>query len=589
MAAAAAQLARIGLMKVQLGWRPASIPTKAGSTPALAATRRDIGLEISGDDPTVDDGAKGRVKILEAAGSGSSKGASESSTDRTICTFHGTWHRSGRGRSASLTFELFAAPGTTYSASTYDLPGYDPECTPGLGVDGFALTFVSRAFAVNFPFFIDSETEGRFIELKAIAESGPADSPTVFSRSPVLNVPIRRKRTVITTSKNPDGSAATFTDNVVGNVILHHESYLVQGARKASAASWPDTVQTEFFPMAPSAGAFASYPGLAANRKLRIFVNGDVADALLPEATDAIWKAKPLSGFGGATLRGTLMTSVRDAIVNTLKDVFVTDAGFVDGTAAILDPTSARDKALLQTLTGTVPFFTFLIERNDSLSEVAHSEELINSPRPVAHGGFDWLIETTFPIGGGDKNVKHGIQFRASYFSEHFAEFVAAPRPKGKPPLTAADVKTAAEKQGAKMAEVVAHEIGHSLGLMHDSELDRGADTKPSDENGVGPLRSIMCSLTDAAPYGAGVRFSNQAKIIWKNAFGTSPRLPLDSLTNKSWTAAEVFTTDWGERMHRVMESIGETALTRYPLDNNQVSPYPTAPSPQRGTYVPPP
>ena len=575
-------------MKVQLGWRPTSIPTKKGSTPAVAATRRDIGLEISGDDPSVTDGAKGRVKILEVAGSPSSRGASESSTDRTICTFHGTWHRSGRGRSASLTFELFAAPGTTYGADAYELPGYDPECTPGLGVDGFALTFVSRVFPVNFPFFIDSETEGRFIELKATAESGAADSPTVFSRSAVLNVPIRRKRTIITTSNNPDGSAMTFTDNVVGNVILHHESYLVQGVRKASAASWPDPAQAEFFPTPPTAGAFASYPSLAADRKLRIFVNADVADALLPEATDAIWKTKPLSGFGGATLRGSLITSVRNAIVNTLKDVFVTDAGFVDGTAAILDPASARDNALLQTLKGTVPFFTFLVERNDSLTEVAHAQEVIIPRTPVAHGGFDWLIETPFPIGGGDKNVKRGVQFRASYFSEHFAKFIAVPKPKGEPPLTAADVKTAAEKQGAKMAEAVAHEIGHSLGLMHDSELNPGADTKPSDENGVGPLRSIMCSLTEAEPFGAGVRFSNQAKIIWKNAFGTSPRLALDSLTNKSWTAAEVFTTDWGERMRRVMVSIGETGMTRYPLASNQVSPYSTAPSPQRGTYVPP-
>ncbi len=77
-------------MSVQLGWRPTNSPIVRGSSPPLAGARQDLALEITGNDPAVADGAEGRVKLLEVAGTGSNAGASEASAERLIGTFHGT-------------------------------------------------------------------------------------------------------------------------------------------------------------------------------------------------------------------------------------------------------------------------------------------------------------------------------------------------------------------------------------------------------------------------------------------------------------------------------------------------------------------
>lgn len=547
-------------MALQLGWWPKSVPTKKGVKPAEAGERVDFGLEITGDDPSVSDGDEGRVKILEAEGSGKDKGTSEVAEQRLICTFHGTWHRDETGKKPALVLDVFtSAKGKPRKKSEierlgdWEVQGYDPECYPGLGVDGFALTFLSRLFPVNFPFLLDSETEGRFIEIVTVAESGPADSPTTLATSKVLNVPIRRQSKVESTTTGGDGKLMYYTDKLLGNVVLHHESFITQGIE-------PGAKTTSYVAIDPlSKGTFANYPGLAEDRKLRIFMRPElINDVVADGATPAQKKA------------------MREEIIKALKALF-DDAGLKGGLFVFLDEVPKELNDLAKTMKAgcskesplTVPFFTFLVEQNNTIKPVAHSEAHKYLAKATSIAGGSYRLSTTLPIGAGDKSLTEAVQFRSLFFKALSEKLAGG---------------------GEKVAQIIAHEVAHSLGLMHESEVT------PKEmgyfvEEKVYPLRSIMNSGTDDEPYGAGVSFSNQAKIIWRDAFGVTPTLATGSLKNKTWEEDgknEWKTKDWSARKKVILTEIQESGLTVHRPDSNQVSPYgEDVPLPQPGTYAP--
>lgn len=545
-------------MALQLGWWPKE--DKKLVKKVQAGERTDFGLEITGDDPTVtEDGTEGRVKILEAGGSNRDKGKSEVAEQRLICTFHGAWYRDTSGPRPALVFDVFtSAKGKPRKKSEierlgdWEVQGYDPECYPGLGVDGFALIFVSRLFPVNFPFFLDSETEGSFIELEAVAESGPVDSPTTLATSKVLNVPIRRTFEVHSTTKGPDG-LMPYTDKLIGNVVLHHESFLMQGAK-------PGEAKAQYIAIDPlSKGTFASYPGLPKERKLRIFMRPELVDDFTAGGTPAQKKA------------------IREAITKALQALFE-DAGLDEGTFLFLDEVPKELDDLAKAMKAgcskdkplTVPFFTFLVEQNNDITPVAHGESHKYLAKAASVAGGSYRLCTTLPIGEGDKEMREAIQFRSSFF-----------RGTG---------EKLGDKAGEKIAQIIAHEVAHSLGLMHESEVSPKG-TGYFVESGVHPLRSVMNSGTDDEPYGAGVSFSNQAKIIWRDAFGVTPELPTDSLKNKTWEKDgknEWKTKDWSARKKVILTEIQESGLSVHRPDSDYVSPYGDDPHlPQPGTYAP--
>ena len=582
-------------MPLQFTWQPNQTP------PNPDVVNR--GLQLGGDDASITAPTDGRVKLVEVGGgTGPNRGPSETSTERLIATFHGKFHRRATGPVATrLTFEILIGSATV-AAHDQNVLGFDPECI--FGEDAFVLTFVNREFVIWLPFYVDTRSEGRFLEIQAVAETGSGNSVTTLGRSMVLNVLIRRNHAIDTTS-DFNNTAIAYTGALCGNLIASHEAYILKGGSPDPAQSTPQTIvlRPGFFPVAAAGSpglTFSAYP----SGSLRVLLLTDLLDDLVPPNSFLTSSVTGVTAATVAQVRAATTQRFKDAIKPALTDI-LTDAGFAGSQALWQDEAGAAalagafTGAFTRSTVGTrewrlrnsasplaTSFWNFFVGSNDGLQTAGEGEHIASANTQRTIGGQQAFLENTIPIGQGNKQVERPIQIVSGVFRDLLTTQSGVPR---RFPNRAA-FDTAVDKVAAKLTLLIAHEIGHSLGLMHKGKVVTGSNY--SESNGS-PVLCIMSSDVDSGGFGTGVKFSAQVKVIWAAAFGVTPTFSDAVLQNKTWTAAEVTTVDWVTRTSRFLRAHGEVSIRRPFLGTvNPTSPGPpafasTPPAVQRGTFVP--
>lgn len=581
-------------MPLRFWWKPNNAPV------ATTANRVDIGLEIGGDVASITAPTPGRIRLLEVGGSGASQGSAESQAERLIAVFHGTFHRDASAPAATrITFEISLGRGTV-PANSGEVVGFDPECI--LGVDALVITFVNREFQINFPFMVDTRSEGDFLEFQAVAETGSGSSVQELSRSAVLNLRVRRRHEVETTSVDPSGNGnMRYTGRVVGNLILHHEDYLIQGAFKNSSAAWPTAPSAQIIPIR-LAGPFQPTDHRPpfqpySNGSLTIVLLNDLLEDFLPD--DAYLRREFPHQTDLARFRVQLEDQVKATISQALNDIF-TNAGFT-GTRSIWQNESAA-ATLVSSFTGAfrrrtlggkkwelrnsnsplvTPFWNFFVTLDDGITAVGEGGNYVVDSVST-HGTRDYLLAYPLPIGSGTKKISEPIRIRTAFFSGKITTD-ANGGVRHYSTRTLFDDELAV--MARKMSIILAHEVAHNLGMMHEMKI---LNSGPYDESAGSPVLTIMSSSTDTSTFGVDMKFSNQAKVIWQQAFGVSPNFTDTFLRNKTWTDAEVLTLAWQDRKNRFFRLHHEIGMS-HPLlvtSLGQTPPFvPTLPAVQRGTH----
>jgi hypothetical protein len=547
-------------MPLLFWWKPNNAPVGPNDN------RKDIGLELGGDDPKLTDGAAGRIELYEVGGTGRDKGEAESEQPRLLAAFHGKFHRNPKAKpDVRITFEISLGK-STFAPFEPLVPGFDPECIRG--VDAFVFTFLNREFQVNFPFFLDTRSEGTFIELQAVAKLGEGNDATDLGRgSAVLNLRIRRTHEVLTTTTKESGGNETYTGKVVGNLILHHEEYLVNAASRAVRDEWPSPVAANPTPV-PWTGP-TSIP-------FQPFTPGDLKVILMNDLIEGLF-----SGDRRATEANK--TRAKNKIKDVLRNIF-TDAGFQGPNVFAWEDEPAAG-ALVASFRGAfsrrhdqwqlidekhplaIPFWTFIVAQDASITSVGVASGFKpDFPRTqVTAGPRVFLLPYPSPIGSGNKMMVAPVRVRSEAFSP---------------------VNAQVDANAARLAIVFAHEVGHSLGLMHEIKI---MNSGPYDEDAASPVMSIMSSSIDSNSFGLDMRFSNQAKVIWQKAFNVQPNWNNAYLRNKTW-GDDWEKVDWDERKSRFFKLNDADGMT-YPQltsGHSETPPYAGLGSKvQRGTYVP--
>lgn len=89
-------------MPIHFWWKPKDTPVGAKDN------RKDIGLELGGDDDSISGAADGRIELMEVGGNGKDKGEAESDDPRLLAAFHGKFHRAPKAKPQTrITFEIF--------------------------------------------------------------------------------------------------------------------------------------------------------------------------------------------------------------------------------------------------------------------------------------------------------------------------------------------------------------------------------------------------------------------------------------------------------------------------------------------------
>jgi hypothetical protein len=577
---------------IQFNWKP-------NNTPATH-DRLDVGLELGGDDATLPAVSDGRIKLVEVAAPASegrgAAGPAEAAADRLIATFHGKIHRNAASSVATrLTFEIFVGPGTA-QAHSQDVLGFDPECI--FGVDAFVFTFVNREFVVWFPFHVDTRSEGRFLEIRAVAEVDSGGASKEIGRSMVLNLGIHRTHAVDTTSNLPSGAALTYTGDLVGNIILFHEAYLLPGGVRNAAQSTPDSIVLD--------PAMIPVPASGTQVAFQAYVNGSMHIVLLIDLLDDL--APPLSFFtSNITGVPNPTQAQKDTIArfkanlpNAIRDIFL-DAGFAgadvhwsDDPAAAALVTSFTGAFIRQTMGGSLwrlrnrstplvtSFWNFFVGSSTVNQTAGSGETMASVPTARTVGGHNVFLTNSVPIGGGTKSLSKPIEIVSSVFQDLLRTRSGLPRTY----KSVADYNDAVDKVAGKLVVLIAHEVGHSLGLMHHCLVLNGSNYS---EQFGSPVLSLMSSGVESGGFGIGLRFHSQAKAIWAAAFGVHPTFSDSIFQNKTWTQAEVFTLSWTDRTNKFIRLHGEESIARPGLGTTLGTnpPFTTDPpaAPQRGTF----
>ncbi len=568
-------------MPIHFWWKPNNAPISA------TANRIDIGLELGGDDTSITSPTPGRIKLVEVQGSGAqNRGSAESSQARLMATFHGLFHRNASAQeSRRITFEINLG-NSTAPGHQGEVQGFDPECI--LGVDAFVFTFLNREFRVNLPFFLDTRSEGSFMELQAIAEKDGSSGAIELSHSSVLNLRIKRHREIETTTMI-SGSSARYTGNVIGHLIVQQEEYLLQGAFKARSAAWPASLSAQIIPV-PWTGSFAIPFQHYASGNMRIILFNNIADEITPDAS-----------FFQHNISGVVQNQVQQLIPRTKQNIcneiknrlnfIFTDSGFNNphifwdteqGAAADLQTYNSRFSSSGNLRNSqhllSVPFWTFFVVDSNSISSVGSGEgaEVSHTTSAQQTGNREYLLPYPAPIGSGNKDLRTPIFVRARYFSDHITNRHFS---------SLQQFINAVNKIAGKLAIVIAHEIGHSLGLMHLAKVSN----PPYSESNGSPVLAIMSSSVDTSSFGADMKFTDQVKVIWNRAFGVQPSWDTGYLRNKTW-GNNWNTVDWSARRTQFFRLHDETAMGYVGLTTllGHTPPYAgSGSSVQRGTYIP--
>lgn len=556
-------------MPVKLLWQPINIQQ--------SPQRKPIGLELIGDDVSVKEPTTGRIKIYEAPDTSTTKGKTEQTNSRLIATFHGKFHRNQTQKKPDrVTFELEKQKGVI-QPHNQEVLGFDPETI--FGVDALVLTFMNREFCIYFPFLLDVSSEGRFIELQAVAEIDSDGSAKELTRSAVRSLTIVNTNDVETTTSSSSGNLK-YKGETIGNIVSHHTQFLISGATRSSTATWPASIQAEIIPLpwtGPQKIPFKKY----SSGDMKIVLLKNIADAMTP---DSEYLGKNITGItNGNQIRSQVRKRIVDGLKNNLLRIFRDDAGFAG--LDVLEETEAGAAQIVSTYKSAqtsgkpivLPFWHFLITNDDNLSSVGLAEGL-TAKVEITKGNKVYLSPFPDSIGSGNKEFKDPIKIRSAYFMDRLV---------GKGNYKSLNAfNDEVDILCKKMAITMAHEIAHSLGMMHDMKR---TDSGPYIEDMGGPVFSIMSSSIDTESFALDIPFSNQVKRIWQQAFEVTPKFDDSYIKNKTW-GTNWKTTDWGKRKSLFYEKHKETGIT-YPGLKSISEPPPfakTPPNVQRGTYIPP-
>lgn len=577
-------------MPVQLTWR--CDPARPSST----TDRVHLGLELGGDDARAD--GPGVVRLFEVGGVGRDAGAAEASEPRLIASWHGTLHRDAAApATARVTFELEGAAARLRSTIAeplrscgWQVEGFDPECV--YGVDGVRLSFVNRGFFCFFPFLLDATSEGGSLELLAALELPGGER---LAESHVQSLPLRREREVLTTTRAVDDRTPTYeryTGEQVGCTVVHHTGYLLHAASKARTEAWPETVDSALAPLPRGRGGFDFAPYDGAARPLTVVLDVDLAAGHVP---DAGWLGRNGHGATAEQVQGWVRDEAAAHVVRLFED-----AGFSGARALWSDAPEARWSDLTARFARggrfdaspgwhlrdgreglDVDFWTFHVVADPHLPPGVLGRSLATDFVDGGRvGSRDYYLPCARPIGAGTKRLTVPIRIVPG-----LARAVLVNRGGGE--RTFADVaalEARARAMARKLAIVVAHEVAHGLGLMHEAYVVDGA---PYPESSAKPLASVMCSAAEEGTFGLDMTFSSQAKRIWQECFGVAPRLEAPHLRNKTWTDADRATTSWEARTHAFFERAGESEGASFaPVPADAVPPFCSLEAPQRGTHV---
>jgi hypothetical protein len=576
-------------MPIQLNWLPNNTP-KTGD-------RLDIGLELFGEDATLATTQKARIRLVELPSAPKKKGGgvAEAGNERLIATFHGTLHRDPKApRQTNLTFDIFLGIGAG-SAHDQIVMGFDPECI--FGADAFVFSFVNRQFVIWFPFHIDTRSEGTMLEIQAVAEVGDIGSATEIGRSMVLNLGIHRNHVVDTTTNLSGGGTLSYTGNLTGNIILFHEDYLIEGGvRNAQSTPTAIVLDNALIPVPPSGSQVAFQPYVDGSMHILLLV--DLLDDLAPTPQ---FLARAVKGITAATAQKAqtdTTAAFKSALPGAVQAIFV-DAGFKGADVRWSDDPAAatllssyrgafglsRGKWTLRNSAAPLAtsFWNFFVGSGTGLNAAGASQNVAVIPTERTVGTRKVFLNYSVPIGGGTKALTKPAEIDGSVFQDLLMTRSGLPRSYA----SQADFNAAVAQVAAKLTILIAHEVAHSLGLMHHCKVINGANYS---EQFGSPVLSIMSSGVESGGFGIGLRFHSQAKAIWAAAFGVTPTFSDAIFLNKTWTNAQVFSMQWPDRINEFLKRHGEGSMSQPGLGAGlgNTPPFTTDPpaAPERGTFV---
>lgn len=430
-----------------------------------------------------------------------------------------------------------------------------------LGVDAFVVTFVNREFVIYFPFQMDATSEGDFLEIVAIAEVGPIGSAIELGRSATLTLRVRRglRNVDSTSTSGTTGKSVQYRDSTMGNRIAFHENFLFQGA--LIQGPLPAEITLDPVPLSASSMGLAFQPYLPG--AMQILLTTELASMTLPP--DAfLQKTFPFQTL--PTFKPQLLAQIKTQIAIVLRSIFI-DAGFTGmkvswsdepaGAAQFAELTSAFgppniNKAAWHLLDPAkpliAPFWHFFITGTTDLKGAGVGEAetyALDTVAPRQIGAATVFVPMTVPIGSGTKPLAAVTRILPTPFADKITigDNNTVRLFKGR-----SDFDAALAVMSTQIAIVVAHEIGHSLGLMHLSRIENGT----YDEKAAGALVTIMSQSVEQGAIALDMKFHPQAKQMWKASFGVSPTFTDTTLQNKTWTDAEVDRVEWPVRSQRL-------------------------------------